>query len=160
MLTHVRTFLMTLVLAGLPITAALATPPTDPATVRAEVQAASTAWIDAFNRGDYAACAAAYTADAAMQGRPLADLEGREAIEAFWRDVLSRDPGRLTYQDPQIHVLADTVAVLTARWRMSRLGHGIITQERWEKQDDGTWLLTDDTFEIRGQVEPTQPATE
>ena len=151
---------MTTLARQLSTAAVFADTPTDPETVRAEVEAASVAWIAAFNRGDYAACAAAYTADAAMLGRPLADIEGREAIETFWQDVLSKDPGQLAYEDPQIHVLADTVAVLTACWSMSRLGHGIITQERWEKQADGTWLLTDDTFEIRGQLAAEPSAVE
>ncbi|MEM7349652.1 MAG: SgcJ/EcaC family oxidoreductase [Acidobacteriota bacterium] len=124
----------------------------------AEVQAASQAWIDAFNRGDYRACAAGYTEEASMQGRPLANLEGRAAIEDFWKGVLAQNPGQLSYEDPKIHVLDENTAVLSARWTMTRLGRGIITLERWQKQSDGAWLLSEDIFEISESFVP-QPAT-
>ncbi len=120
----------------------------------AEVQAASQAWIDAFNRGDYQACAAGYTADATMQGRPLANIEGRAAIADFWKGVLAQNPGQLIYEDPQIHVLDENTAVLSARWTMTRLGRDIITLERWQKQEDGSWLLSEDIFEISESFEP------
>lgn len=121
---------------------------------RAEVQAASQAWIDAFNRGDYRACADGYTADASMQGRPLANLEGRAAIADFWKGVLAQNPGQLIYEDPQIHVLDENTAVLSARWTMTRLGRGLITLERWQRQEDGSWLLSEDIFEISESFEP------
>ncbi len=127
----------------------------------AQVQAASQAWIDAFNRGDYQACAAGYTEDASMQGRPLANLEGRAAIADFWKGVLARNPGQLIYEDPQIHVLDENTAVLSARWTMTRLGRGLITLERWQKQSDGSWLLSEDIFEISETFAPeTAPASE
>lgn len=126
------------------------------ATAATEVEAASKAWIEAFNRGDYQACAAGYTDDASMQGRPLADLRGRPAIEEFWKGVLSQNPGKLVYLDPRIHVLDEGTAVLSAGWTMEHLGRGIITLERWEKQDDGTWLLAEDIFEIQEQFAPSQ----
>ena len=122
-------------------------------TVRAEVQAASEAWIESFNRGDYMACAAGYTEDASMEGRPMADIQGREAIAEFWKGVLDQDPGELVYEDPKIHVLDEKIAVLSSRWQMSRLGRGIITLERWEKQADGAWLLTEDIFEVTEQFQ-------
>lgn len=120
-------------------------------TAKNEVQAASEAWIEAFNRGDHEACAAAYSADAALQGRPLADVQGRAAIAEFWAGVLAQDPGELTYEDSQIHVLDEGIAVLSAGWTMSRLGRGIITLERWEKRDDDAWRLTEDIFEVSEQ---------
>ena len=127
----------------------------------AEVQAASRAWIDAFNRGDYRACAAGYTEDASMQGRPLADLEGRAAIEEFWKGVLGQGPGQLTYEDPRIHVLDEETAVLSARWTMTRLGRGIISLEKWQKQADGSWLLSEDIFEITESFgQEAEPAAE
>ncbi|MCG8459206.1 MAG: SgcJ/EcaC family oxidoreductase [Holophagales bacterium] len=115
------------------------------------VEAASRRWIEAFNRGDAEACACGYTENASMQGRPLADITGREAIEQFWRGVLEQDPGNLVYEDTRVHALNESTAVLSARWSMSRLGSGIITLERWEKQADGRWLLAEDIFEISEQ---------
>ena len=115
------------------------------------VEAASRRWIEAFNRGDAEACARGYTENASMQGRPLADVTGREAIEQFWRGVLEQDPGELMYEDARVHTLNESTAVLSARWSMSRLGSGIITLERWEKQADGRWLLAEDIFEISEQ---------
>ena len=123
-------------------------------TAKTEVQDASEAWIAAFNRGDHDACAAGYSEDASMQGRPLADVQGRAAIAEFWAGVLAQDPGELTYEDRQVHVLNERTAVLSARWTMSRLGRGIITLERWEKQTDDAWRLTEDIFEVSEQFSP------
>ena len=121
-------------------------------TARIEVESASAAWIAAFNRGDAEACAAAYSEDAVMEARPLADLRGREAILKFWQQVLADNPGTLHYDDPRVHVLDANTAVLSSRWSMSRLGSGVITLERWERQDDGAWRLVEDRFEIRQRI--------
>ncbi|MEM9597068.1 MAG: nuclear transport factor 2 family protein [Acidobacteriota bacterium] len=118
---------------------------------RRQVEAASRAWIETFNRGDWEGCAAGYTEDAAMEGRPLADVKGRAAIADFWKGVLAQDPGTLVYEDPRVHVLDGRTAVLSARWSMSRLGRGLITLERWQRGDDGVWRLAEDLFEITEQ---------
>lgn len=134
------------------------TAPSDPDVgVHEAVEAASAAWIDAFNRGDVEACADAYSEDAAMEARPLADLRGRDAVRSFWKEVLAGDPGTLRYLDPCIHVLDARIAVLSSRWSMSRLGSGIITLERWERQDDSVWRLVEDRFEIREQKTTDTP---
>ena len=140
-----------LVLTACAVTAIADGPAEGLRTAHAEVQAASQAWIEAFNRGDHEACAAAYTEDASMQGRPLASIRGRDAIAEFWQGVLARDPGKLIYEDARIHVLDEHNAVLSARWTMSRLGRGLITLERWQKQSDGAWRLSEDIFEITEQ---------
>ncbi len=119
-----------------------------------EVEAASKAWIATFNRGDAAGCSAGYTPDATMQGRPLADIRGRGAIAEFWQSIFDQNPGELVYHDARVHALTPTTAVLSAGWTMSQLGGGLITLERWEKQEDGNWLLAEDIFEVTEQKVP------
>ncbi|MEM1181722.1 MAG: nuclear transport factor 2 family protein [Acidobacteriota bacterium] len=114
----------------------------------AEVSAASLAWIATFNRGDFVGCSEGYTEAATMQGRPLADIQGRPAIADFWKSIVDQNPGELTYHDARVHALDPTTAVLSARWTMENLGKGLITLERWEKQADGAWLLAEDIFEL------------
>ncbi len=138
--------------------AVLAATPFDEEKTRSAVESASQAWIAAFNRGDTDTCADTYTEDATFEARPLADLRGREAIRAFWREVMEGDPGTLRYENPNIHVLDADTAVLSSRWSMSRLGRGFITLERWERQQDGIWRLVEDRFEIREQYAKEQTA--
>lgn len=114
----------------------------------ADVASASRSWIAAFNRGDFVGCSKGYTEDATMQGRPLADIQGREAIADFWESIMDQDPGELVYHDARVHALDAKTAVLSARWSMANLGQGLITLERWEKQTDGAWLLVEDIFEV------------
>lgn len=121
---------------------------------QAEVEAASKAWIATFNRGDAAGCSAAYTSDASMQGRPLADVQGRSAIAEFWQAIFDQEPGELVYHDARVHALTPSTAVLSAGWSMSKLGGGLITLERWEKQEDGKWLLAEDIFEVAEKKGP------
>ena len=120
--------------------------------VEAEVASASRSWFAAFNRGDFVACSEGYTDDASMQGRPLADIRGRAAIADFWKSILDQDPGELVYHDARVHALDADTAVLSARWSMSKLGQGLITLERWERQGDGAWLLAEDIFEVAGSA--------
>ena len=40
--------------------------------------------------------------------------------------------------------------VLSASWSMN-VGRGIITKELWVRQDDQSWLLVEDDFEVQEQ---------
>lgn len=121
----------------------------DATTVRAAVEAGSQRWKVAFNGGDAAGCAAAYEPDAVMNAKPLGSFTGRADIEAFWTKLIADGYCDVEYIDPQIEILDDRSAILSAGWRMNK-AHGVITKELWVIQPDGTALLREDDFEVQG----------
>lgn len=113
-----------------------------------EVRAASDVWIANFNAGNVDAIANAYLENAIMWAEPFAVFEGRDAIRAFWDDLINNvGATNLVYQRRRVRVLSDTVAIVTSDWSMN-IGGGIIYQEKWVKQPSGEWLLQSDHFDV------------
>lgn len=109
----------------------------------------SRAWRDAFNAGDAAAAAAMYEEDAIMVVKPFGTFEGRAAIKAFWTDIISKGFDGVVYINTTTTVVDQslTAASVSADWKMNN-AHGIITNELWVLQPDGTALMREDHFEI------------
>lgn len=110
------------------------------------VQQASQAWQLAFNSGDAAGCAAQYEADAVMEARPFGTFTGQAEIQAFWQKLIDDGFTDVEYLEPNIQVIDATSARLTARWTMNNAS-GVIHQELWVLQADGTAKLRADDFE-------------
>ena len=89
-----------------------------------------------------------------MSAQPLAEVRGREAIEAFWTQLIEGGYANVRYLDPKVRFESDDVAYLSSPWAMNR-ARGMIHEERWERHD-GRWLLADDRFEILDQVDATR----
>jgi len=106
-------------------------------------------WINAFNSGDALGCANSYEEDAVMNAKPFGTFKGREEILGFWTKCIEDGLSDIKYIDPQIEVIDQTSAILTAKWKMNK-AHGIITKELWVLQSDGTALLREDNFEAHG----------
>ncbi len=113
------------------------------------IATASRAWRDAFNAGDAAAAAALYEEDAVMVAKPFGTFKGREAIQSFWADIIAKGFDDVVYYNTQTKVVDNTLtaASVSASWKMNN-AQGIITNEHWVLQDDGTALLREDHFEI------------
>ncbi|WP_300035701.1 nuclear transport factor 2 family protein [uncultured Roseobacter sp.] len=112
------------------------------------VATASRQWRDAFNAGDAAGAAAMYEEDAVMVAEPFGTFEGREAIQAFWTQLVEGGFDDVVYFNTTTVVAQDLeTAVVSAEWRMNK-AHGIITKELWALQPDGTALLREDHFEV------------
>lgn len=111
------------------------------------VKLASQKWKSAFNAGDAAGCAACYEQKAIMVAKPFGEFKGREAIQAFWMKLIEDGFSDVDYIDPQITVIDDTSAELSAGWKMNNAS-GVITKELWVLQDDGNALLKEDYFEV------------
>ncbi|MDA5556397.1 nuclear transport factor 2 family protein [Shimia sp. MMG029] len=113
------------------------------------VATASRAWRDAFNAGDAAAAAALYEADAIMVAKPFGTFEGREAIEAFWQNLIENGYDDIVYANTITKVIDTSLsaAQVSADWKMNN-AQGIITNELWVLQPDGTALLREDHFEV------------
>lgn len=106
-------------------------------------------WKAAFNAGDAAGCAVCYEQDALMVVTPFGEFKGRDAIQAFWQNLISKGFADVNYFDAKIEVLDETSAVISASWKMNN-AHGIITKELWVLQEDGSALLREDHFEVQG----------
>ena len=107
-------------------------------------------WAAAFNSGDAKGCASHYTADADMHAEPVAKVKGRDEIEKFWQGLIDDGFSDVKYLDPTVKVISDSVAELSSPWSMNKAS-GVIHLERWERQDDGKWLLARDHFQILDQ---------
>ncbi len=113
------------------------------------VRAGSRRWQDAFNAGNAAGCAACYEETAVMNAKPFGAFSGRADIEAFWTKIIGDGYSDVTYIEPEIRVVDDRSAILSAKWEMNK-AFGVITNELWVLQDDGNALLREDDFEVLG----------
>jgi len=118
------------------------------ARVLQAVNEASARWKAAFNRGDYVGCAAQYEVDAVMHAMPFGQFKGREAIQAFWQQLIADGFSGVDYVEPSIEVLDENSAVLKSGWKMNKAA-GVITNELWVLQNDGTAKLREDDFEAQ-----------
>jgi uncharacterized protein (TIGR02246 family) len=118
--------------------------------IQEAVLAASQRWIASFNKGDTDACVEAYTPDASIQAKPLGTFRGRSTIDEFWRPFMASGARDLVYKNIHVEIVNESIALLSAEWTMN-VGRGIITMEKWSKQQDGAWRLEEDHFEIQEQ---------
>ena len=113
------------------------------------IATASRAWRDAFNAGDAAAAAALYEEDAIMVAKPFGTFTGRAQIQQFWGNIIEQGFDDVVYYNTQTKIVDKTLtaASVSASWEMNNAS-GIITNELWVLQDDGTALLREDHFEV------------
>ena len=128
----------------------------DPATSAARetalsiaVAEGSLAWRNAFNAGDAVGAAEMYEEDAIIVVKPFGVFKGREAIQAFWTDIISKGFNDVVYINTTTHIIDQTltVASVSADWKMNN-AKGIILDELWVMQPDGTALIREGHFEI------------
>lgn len=113
------------------------------------VSKASESWKTAFNSGDAAGCAAQYEAGAVMNAEPFGRFTGRAEIQAFWQKLIDDGFSDIVYIDPEIEIVDEVSAVLSSKWTMNNAA-GIITNELWVLQEDGSAKLRQDDFEAQG----------
>jgi hypothetical protein len=112
------------------------------------VKLASDKWQTAFNAGNFAECAQQYEDNAVMNVEPFGCYVGKEAIREFWKKLVEDDFTDVEYLKPNIEVINETRAILTAGWKMNKAA-GIISKELWVLQDDGTAKLQQDDFTVQ-----------
>ena len=109
----------------------------------------SHAWVENFNKGNVQYCIDAYTNDAVMSIKNVGEFIGKEAIGKFWGE-LTQKANHIEYLNTNIKVIDSKTVHLDSDWKMN-IGEGIITLEEWIKQEDGSWKLLKDAFEINKQ---------
>ncbi|NEQ70353.1 MAG: nuclear transport factor 2 family protein [Symploca sp. SIO2D2] len=119
------------------------------AAVLEATKKASEQWKSAFNSGDAAGCAAQYEENAVMRAKPFGTFTGTTEIKAFWQKIIDDGFSDVEYLEPSIKVVDETSAILTASWKMNK-AKGVIHQELWVLQEDGTAKLREDDFEAIG----------
>ena len=84
-----------------------------------------------------------------MVVKPFGTFRGRAAIQAFWEDIISKGFDDVVYSNTTTKVVDQTLtaASVSANWKMNNAS-GVITNELWVLQPDGTALLREDHFEI------------
>ena len=106
-------------------------------------------WIENFNKGNVEYCVNAYTENCVMKIKDVGDFIGIKAISKFWHD-LTQNANHIEYSNTNIEVIDEKTVHLNSDWKMN-IGEGIITLEEWVKQEDGSWKLTQDEFQILKQ---------
>lgn len=148
-----KSTLLALAISGVSVGASFAetvspeTQASQEATLLIAVATASQAWKDAFNAGDAAAAAALYEDDAVMVVKPFGTFTGKDEILAFWTDLVSKGFDDVVYVDTKTVVLDGNSASVSASWSMNNAS-GIITNEHWVLQEDGSALMREDHFEV------------
>ena len=116
-------------------------------TIQVAVAKGSKAWKDAFNAGDAAAATALYEDNAVMIVKPFGTFKGKEAILSFWTDIINKGFDDVIYSQTKTTILNGESASVSSDWSMNN-AKGIITNEFWVMQADGSALMREDHFEI------------
>ncbi|EMH3446233.1 nuclear transport factor 2 family protein [Vibrio harveyi] len=119
-------------------------------SVLERAQAGISAWQIAFNNQDAAGCAAHYAEDAIMVAKPFGTFEGREAIQAFWQNIMDQGFNSVDYTNTKWEQDSEQGYILTSDWTMNK-AFGVVHKELWEIQADGLSRLTYDEFEVLGE---------
>ncbi|WP_136680880.1 nuclear transport factor 2 family protein [Neptunomonas sp. XY-337] len=108
------------------------------------------AWRAAFNEQDAVGCAAQYLENTVMEARPFGVFEGREAIQAFWQNIIDQGFKEVAYTDVTWTKVDEGGYLLSAKWTMNK-AFGVIHSEHWVVDEDGKARLKSDLFEVLGE---------
>lgn len=108
------------------------------------------AWQTAFNQQDAQGCAAQYQESCTMHARPFGEFTGREAIQAFWQDIMDKGFKDVDYTEVEWQPHGDDAFILSAKWTMNQ-AFGVVHKEVWQIDVDGKARLASDDFEVLGE---------
>ena len=106
-------------------------------------------WISNFNNANFQDCIDAYTEDAIMIVKNVGEFKGKAEITGFWTE-LTKTANHIEYSNTNVKVIDENTIHLSSDWKMN-IGEGIITLEEWKRQEDKSWKLTQDEFEVLKQ---------
>lgn len=122
----------------------------DQSLIQKEIEEVSSAWVQAFNRGDIKHCAGTYTLDAVMEVINVGRFVGRQSIYEYWQYFLnSTHATGLNYRTVEIQIVDQETAFFSASWLMS-IGHGQIIKACWIKTEAG-WQIDEERLIVEEQ---------
>ena len=120
-----------------------------------EIAEASAAFASALRSGDAAVASDVYTRDARLVAPSAGILDGRDAIEAFWRAGIEVGVSRADFEPLELR-RHDAVAYELGRYELALAGVGAVADRGkyvlvHERQEDGSWrraleMLAPDTM--------------
>ena len=121
-------------------------------SAKASIEAALVTFEEAFNSGDTAAVAAHYTQDAVLLPPDATRVDGREAIQNFWKGAMDSGLKDLRLEAVEVEESGD-LAYEVGKFALSVpgkdgapadvMGKYIVV---WKKGPDGTWRLHRDIW--------------
>lgn len=121
-----------------------------------DIRAAVRAYVEAFNRSDAEGIAARWSENGVWISPAGHRIVGRAAIQAEMEDYFSDGGGQIEVIDPQIRILAPTVAVEEGSARVTRQGElpSVSTYIAIHVKEDDEWKLES----VRETAVPTAPS--
>jgi ketosteroid isomerase-like protein len=113
-------------------------------------EAGIAAWQHAFNNQDAEGCANQYQENCIMHARPFGTFEGKEAIKAFWQDIMDKGFKDVNYTEVKWEPIGEDGYLLSSKWTMNK-AYGVVHKEHWVVDSDGNAKLASDDFEIQGE---------
>jgi hypothetical protein len=93
---------------------------------------------------------AQYEENAVMTATPFGTFNGHGEIEPFWQNLIEKGFDDVRYIDPTLTVIDKDTAIVASNWKMNNAS-GIITNETWVMQADGSAKLRIDEFAVTGE---------
>ena len=116
--------------------------------IRSRIETANAAFTGAFKRGDGAAMAALYTAEAQLLPAGGDFVRGTAAIRAFWQGVIDMGLEDASLETVEVEAHGDT-AIEMGRYRLVAAGGAVADSGKYIvvwKNDRGTWKLHRDIW--------------
>ena len=126
------------------------------ASARDSISLGRSLFVDAVRRGDAAAAAAGYAANAHLLAPSARPIVGRDDIRAFWQagidagvDEISLDADELAQNDGLAYETGEYAFRVAAAGesRVVERGHYV---QVYQRQQDGSWQRTVEIFSPRG----------
>lgn len=120
-------------------------------TIGLEIEARNREFVAAFNRGDAAEVAAAYTEDACLMPPGAPAMWGRQAVEGFWRSVMDMGVREVELRTEHAEAVGDLAYEIGSATLTIHPEGGAPTTDTvkyvvvWKRQA-GTWKLSVDIW--------------
>jgi uncharacterized protein (TIGR02246 family) len=121
-------------------------------TIRQEIEARNREFVAAYNRGDPASLAAAYTEDGRVLPPGGAAVGGRPAIEQFWRGVMEQGVREIDLRTEQAEAAGDLAYEIGSATLKIQPSGGAEVEDIvkyvvvWKRRAGGPWQLAVDIW--------------
>ena len=120
--------------------------------IRQEIEQRNAEFVAAFNRGDMAGLAAAYTEDGQVLPPGHPPLSGRAAIQQFWQSVMDQGVRGVELRTEHAEAAGDLAYEIGTATLRIRTDGGAETTDTlkyivvWKRQAGGPWQLAADIW--------------